>query len=107
MEEQKKQIPVFYVNIASASSSVYDFSLLLGNKKDDTNQFTEDDVELKLIMSPQHAKAFVNVLKEQIQIYERLYGEINLKADPEFLKKLQQGNSGEGWGNNEDKCNRL
>lgn len=90
MEEQKKVTPVYYVNIASAGSNAYDFQLLMGMKKSESPEMLVEDIDVKLVMSPQHAKSLLEVLKQQVEIYEELYGVINLNADSEAAKKYLQ-----------------
>ena len=76
--------PVFYCNFASLNASIYDIQVMLGIKKDrDNPEIVDDDIDCKIIMSPQHAKAFANSLNGMIEFYEKNFGEIrfNEKVD--------------------------
>ncbi len=80
-DEQKK---IIYSNFAMISYSLFDFQIDFGLKlayrKDD-----EKDLEelVSLHMSPQHTKAFLNLLMNNVEEYEKTYGEINLKLKGE------------------------
>lgn len=65
-----------YCNSANFSFGVFDFVISLKTAISGENE-TPDDVT-SLIMSPQHAKVFAQVLIEQVRIYEDQFGEIML-----------------------------
>lgn len=74
--------PRYYANIAGVQTCVYDMAFYFGTKKDreekeDSN--LDKDVDLVVLMSPQHAKALANILNEHIQNYEKTFGEIRLE----------------------------
>ena len=71
-----------YVNGVQVVFSPWDFQLLfsqlsgmiVGDTPDQTNQ--ESRMISRLIMSPQHAKAFLQLLANNISTYEQNFGEI-------------------------------
>jgi hypothetical protein len=65
--------------------SVFDVILDFSCKKDSEGQ---EDIA-KIIMSPQHAKVFANLLYENIRQYEEIFGIINTEANQEAAAKLQ------------------
>ena len=82
--------PTFYCDAMAVSLSVFGARIGLGGKKDfSTQTITDEDIDLFLAMSPQHLKAMVNLLKENLDAYERIFGEINLRPDAEALKKAK------------------
>lgn len=94
MEENAKQrqVPLYYVNSANISLGLNDLVMEMGIKKERTygSAFTPEEVDLVVIMSPQHAKGLVQALNQAVQIYEELYGTINLQANPEVEAKYHQ-----------------
>lgn len=73
-----------YANRVEVDTSVYDFVFTFYQtvpaKNEDGKIETEERVKkCQIIMSPQHAKAFLNVLLGQINWYEQNYGKINLE----------------------------
>ncbi|WP_297430602.1 DUF3467 domain-containing protein [Clostridium sp.] len=82
MENEKSNdlriVPVFYANTTSVEVSLYDFKFLFGIKSNTANsEFNPNDINSTIIMSPQHAKALVNVLNENVKKYEETFGHIN------------------------------
>ncbi len=69
-----------YANSVQIRASVWDFFLVFGTLQ----QQTESQVEVTnfqgIYMSPQQAKALLNVLQQNIVNYEKTFGEI--KLDP-------------------------
>ena len=68
-----------YVNSARVESSVWDFRLTFGEI---TKSGAKRQVEqsLTVIMSPQHAKAFLSALASNLREYETKIGQINLPS---------------------------
>lgn len=72
--------PLYYSNIVSIESSLYDLIMHFGLKKDrDTSEMTSNDLEVSVVMSLQHAKALHKVLGDNINRYEEMFGEINIE----------------------------
>ena len=75
-------LKAFILIHASIRTSVYDFAIEFGEvDKIEINKNQADMyVELKagIVMSPQHAKAFFNILKKNLEEYEKQFGEIKL-----------------------------
>lgn len=72
--------PAYYANIANCNFNNYDFTFMLGQKKNrEDGQILSEDIDLSITMSPQHAKAFALMLYGQLQQYEELFGEIKLE----------------------------
>jgi Protein of unknown function (DUF3467) len=76
-------VPELYANNVSFSTSVWDFTLdfgmLLGI--DDEGTLNIQDLA-RVIMSPQQAKAFSQVLAENVAQYEGQFGSIPVPAFP-------------------------
>ena len=69
-----------YANSVQARVSLWDFFLLFGT----INQTAQDAVAIQnfqgIFMSPQQAKALLNILQQNIKQYESAFGEIRLEA---------------------------
>lgn len=69
-----------YANSVQARVSLWDFFLLFGT----INQTAQDAVAIQnfqgVFMSPQQAKALLNILQQNIKQYESAFGEIRLEA---------------------------
>lgn len=63
-----------YSNWVRCETSLYDIKLLFGTIEDDGSI----KASTKIIMSPQHTKALLNMLKGTIEGYEKNFGEINI-----------------------------
>jgi|GEM_PF-4804754 len=75
MKVQKSEDKPIYINGINITSSYFDFQFIFSNNSVDLNLGTIDCQELvKIIMSPQHAKATLNLLLAQITIYEEKFG---------------------------------
>ena len=68
-----------YANSVQVRASLWDFVLLFGT----LNQSTPDAVTIQnfqgIFLSPQQAKALVNVLQQNVSQYESTFGEIRLE----------------------------
>lgn len=51
----------------------------------------------RIIKTPQHAKQFLNTLKNNIENYEKQYGEIVVKGLPEANKSIGFTNNKQDW----------
>jgi hypothetical protein len=80
---------LLYVNMATVAFSTNDFEFGLGVKKDRVPNVppSPDDIDIDVLMSPQHTKSFLLALTQAVKIYEEMYGEINVNQNPEVLKK--------------------
>lgn len=68
----------YYSNIVGVGVSVYDFKLTFGNIKDDNNANLDECKEVEVVMSPQHAKAFIEILADHLRAYEDRFGTVNI-----------------------------
>jgi hypothetical protein len=70
--------PTYYSNNAQIATSVFDFRVIFG----EIVKADEEEIVVRtratVFLSPQHAKAFANVLSQKIRDYEQRYGEITL-----------------------------
>ena len=79
IELGEKEAEGIYSNLAIISHSPAEFII------DFTRIFPgvpKAKVHSRVIMTPQHAKLFLNAFKENIQRFENQYGEITIHADP-------------------------
>jgi len=84
-----KQKPVYYCNIARVdATSVNDFMIGFGYRKNPSLPINEDDMDFQILTSPQHLKALVLMLTEHLRIYEKLFGEINLQPNQDSIQEL-------------------
>jgi len=71
-----------YANSVQVRVSLWDFFLLFGT----INQTAPDSVSIQnyqgVFLSPQQAKALMNVLQQNVQQYEAAFGEIKLEPHP-------------------------
>jgi len=71
-----------YANSVQVRTNLWDIFFSFGT----INQTSPEDVEIRnfqgLYLSPQQAKAFLNVLHQNIQQYEAAFGEIRLEPKP-------------------------
>jgi flagellar protein FlaG len=71
-----------YANSVQVRTNLWDIFFSFGT----INQTSPEDVEIRnfqsIYLSPQQAKAFLNVLHQNIQQYEAAFGEIRLEPKP-------------------------
>ena len=71
-----------YANSIQVRTNLWDIFFSFGT----INQTSPEDVEIRnfqgIYLSPQQAKAFLNVLHQNIQQYEAAFGEIRLEPKP-------------------------
>jgi hypothetical protein len=84
--EENNQISPFniYCNGVKITVSPFDFSMELSNNTARGEQFLG---EIK--MSPEHTKAFANILMQHVQQFEELFGDIP-QMNPEKVAELQK-----------------
>ena len=70
-----------YVNFANIIHSTSEFVIDLGRIMPGR---TDVKVYSRVIMTPMHAKQFLEALAQNISIYEQKYGEIRLEGAPQF-----------------------
>ena len=83
-------LPVLYSNNVAMQSSLWDFRMDFGQiMQADIEAFVFKDL-LTVIMSPQHAKVFSEVLAKHVEAYEKKYGAIPTapEAEKEAASKL-------------------
>jgi Protein of unknown function (DUF3467) len=72
-----------YANSVQVRVSLWDFFLLFGT----INQTSQESVAIHnfqgIFLSPQQAKALVNVLSQNVTQYEATFGEIKLEPHPQ------------------------
>jgi len=78
-----------YANSVQVRVSLWDFFLMFGT----VNQTAPDAVSIQnfqgVFVSPQQAKALLNVLAQNITQYEATFGEIKLEQQPPPGKSIQ------------------
>ncbi len=80
MEENKEVKQIIYTNSIGVEISTFDMKLNLDYVTTDTSNDTEQRINLcEVVMSPQHAKAFLETLQNAVNMYEEKIGKIDLK----------------------------
>jgi hypothetical protein len=69
-----------YANSVQLRASLWDFFLLFGRLKPSRPEEVTIENFQGIYLSPQQAKALLNVLQQNIQQYESAFGEIRLEA---------------------------
>lgn len=69
-----------YCNSVQIRVNVWDFFLQFGTIEQPTPDFVELTNFQGIYLSPQQAKALLNVLQQNVQHYEQTFGEIKLDA---------------------------
>lgn len=82
MEENMKSKKI-YTNSIGIEASVFDIKLKVNYDTSNEEKKAEKEELCEIVMSPQHAKAFLNVLNNTIKEYEKSFGEINLRIKSE------------------------
>jgi len=72
----EKPVPLIYTNSAQFRSSIFDITISLGSVRqiDDQNVVVEEVATL--VMSPQHALVFSELLAQNVANYEKVFGNI-------------------------------
>lgn len=71
----------YYANVAQIELGFYDIRISFGEKKKRVPEITDEDIDVRVIMSPQHAKEFANLLIRNIKQYEEIFGEIKIPSN--------------------------
>ena len=71
-----------YSNSVQVRVSVWDFFLAFGTLRNQTQEEVEVANFQGIYLSPQQAKALLNVLQQNINQYEATFGEIRLEPHP-------------------------
>lgn len=74
-----ENLQIFYSNYASFSMSGFDLTIDFGIRHENVAQMNS-----RVILSPQHAKAFLERIKNLLETYEKEFGEI--VAEPKSKK---------------------
>ena len=77
-ENKQKRIRTVYSNIVRIGHSPYEFMLDFGQFQPEGKRAFMD---VRIIVSPQHAKAILKALKENIAGFEEKHGRIGIKSD--------------------------
>src|SRR3954470_19348710 len=72
-----------YANSVQIHVSVWDFLLTFGRLQQQTPELVEIKNFQNIYLSPQQAKALATILKQNIEQYEKAFGEI--KLDPQMM----------------------
>lgn len=87
MEENKEIKQIIYTNSIGVEVSTFDIKLNIDYITTDTDKDSAKKINLcEVVMSPQHAKAFLETLQNSVNMYEEKIGEINLKSIKEEEK---------------------
>lgn len=81
-----------YVNRVEINSSIYDILISFYQAspvKDEIGKIVGEtkSSETNIVMSPQHAKVFMNILADQVSWYEENFGEIDVETKGTSLNK--------------------
>jgi Protein of unknown function (DUF3467). len=88
----EKRQPV-YSNFVGMEMTIYDMTLIFASKRAGENpQVTPEDIVAEVVMSPQHAKSFLQMFEKNLKDYEEAFGEINIEPSSEAEKKLTPEN---------------
>lgn len=87
MEEKVEKV---YSNLVSIEVSNFDLIFNFAQRNGDTNMPKPEDIVASVIMSPQHAKIFSQVLTENVKNYEDIFGTLNIVADVAALARVQK-----------------
>jgi hypothetical protein len=79
-DKQHERIRTVYSNIVRIGHSPYEFMLDFGQFQPEGKKAFMD---VRIISSPQHAKAILKALKDNIARYEERYGKISIGPDEE------------------------
>ncbi|MNM22047.1 hypothetical protein D3C81_324160 [compost metagenome] len=81
------QVTKFYSNDITIGSNLYEF--IFKFRWNDMSGGTDSEAHLHI--SPQHAKAFLEAFRLQLQSYEASFGEIKYIAPQEITRLIEQG----------------
>lgn len=67
-----------YANNTAFQSSAFDFGMIFGEIQEADNEKVTVEQQVRVIMSPLHAKIFAGVMLQNIKNYEERFGEIKI-----------------------------
>lgn len=76
VRENLDEIPTYYINSTQSQLSFHDLMFELGQVRRATPELVRVALMVRLLMSPQHAKAVAALLARNIAEYERRFGPI-------------------------------
>jgi len=79
--EQYEKVPDFlstYSNSARMTIGLWDFRFTFGEVEQATSDMVKVSEKVSVIMSPQHAKMFLQIFEQNFRKYEERFGEIKL-----------------------------
>jgi hypothetical protein len=68
------QAATVYSNVTSVISTPFDIQFIFGELVEITDDHVTGVARARIIMSPEHAQIFLELLQLRVQDYERLYG---------------------------------
>lgn len=71
-----------YVNHANVLTTQWDFRIIMSEVVPMRPKDVHVQLRANVVMTPPHAKAFLNVLKANIEIWEKQNGEIKVPGEP-------------------------
>lgn len=71
-----EEAPIIYANNIQLNTSIYDFILGLGQIMDVNEERLLVKTQVKVAMSPQHAKSLAIIIMRQVDKYEQQFGEL-------------------------------
>jgi hypothetical protein len=75
---RSEKFVTIYSNAANLDMSPWDFRFTFGEMKSELGKMPKIEQAVGIVMSPQHAKAFSQMLAMHVQEYEKNVGEIKL-----------------------------
>lgn len=81
--EDPQSVPIIYTNSVQLKLSLFDLTLLIGQTVDSDEERTQVKPLIRIVMSPQHAKALATLLSGHVRGYEQTFGPLpNTPIDP-------------------------
>jgi hypothetical protein len=77
---EERNIPRYYCNVVGIDAGAFDFIFKFGLKKKRNNPVSDEDFDIEIIMSPQHAKSLLEVLNQVVANYEKEFGNLNING---------------------------
>jgi hypothetical protein len=77
-----------YANSIQLQVNVWDFRVVFGEIQDSTDEAIRIEEQVRVTMSPQHTKAFLDLLSTHVQKYEAAFGEIRTSPINNDVKGL-------------------
>lgn len=86
-EEQKKSIPGVYANVMRIMHSPVEFIIDFGVASPEVPEQIAHSV--RVVMSPQHAKATAVAMVENLIKYEKAHGKIGYPPDDQIMRRYR------------------